>query len=235
MGASGAGRRDAAPLPFVTVEGVDGCGKSTQAALLACALEASGREVLALREPGGSRISEKVRGLLLDPANAEMTDTCELLLYEAARAQLVGEVIEPALDRGAVVLCDRFFDSTTAYQAFASGLDQGAVERANRLAVGGCVPALTIVFDIDPGLAARRRASRGEDRMEAKGSAYQRRVREGFLAVAEAEPERVRVVDASRPVREVFDAAADELARAGLEVGRAARDAALTAFEGRLP
>ena len=112
---------------FITLEGVDGAGKSTQARLLARALELAGYQVVSLREPGGTAISEKIRALLLDPANTTMGDTCELLLYEAARAQLVHEVIAPALAAGKVVLCDRFYDSTTCYQAFADGLDRQMV------------------------------------------------------------------------------------------------------------
>ena len=117
--------------PFITLEGVDGVGKSTQARLLVLALEHAGIDVLHLREPGGAAISEKIRALLLDPANSEMGDVCELLLYEAARAQLVHQVIEPALAAGTLVVCDRFYDSTTAYQAHAAGLDTSMVEQAN--------------------------------------------------------------------------------------------------------
>ena len=120
---------------FITLEGVDGAGKSTQARLLARALELAGYQVVSLREPGGTAISEKIRALLLDPANTAMGDTCELLLYEAARAQLVHEVIAPALAAGKVVLCDRFYDSTTCYQAFADGLDRQMVRDANNLSL----------------------------------------------------------------------------------------------------
>lgn len=185
---------------FITVEGIDGCGKSTQARLLAEDLERAGYDVLALREPGGVAISEKIRALLLDPANAEMSATCELLLYEAARAQLVYEVVAPALARGRVVVCDRFYDSTTAYQGYAGGVPLDAVMRANELAVGACAPDLTLVFDIDPALAAERTVSRAQDRMEAKGIAYQQRVAEGFRAIAAAEPERVKRIDAARAI-----------------------------------
>lgn len=122
---------------FITLEGVDGAGKSTQARLLARALELAGYQVVSLREPGGTAISEKIRALLLDPANTAMGDTCELLLYEAARAQLVHEVIAPALAAGKVVLCDRFYDSTTCYQAFADGLDRQMVRDANNLPLRG--------------------------------------------------------------------------------------------------
>ncbi|WP_297182251.1 dTMP kinase [uncultured Enorma sp.] len=185
---------------FITVEGIDGCGKSTQARLLAEDLERAGYDVLALREPGGVAISEKIRALLLDPTNAEMSATCELLLYEAARAQLVHEVVAPALAEGRVVVCDRFYDSTTAYQGYAGGVPLDAVTRANELAVGACAPDLTLVFDIDPALAAERTVSRTQDRMEAKGIAYQQRVAEGFRAIAAAEPTRVRLIDAARDI-----------------------------------
>lgn len=185
---------------FITVEGIDGCGKSTQARLLAEDLERAGYDVLTLREPGGVAISEKIRALLLDPANVEMSATCELLLYEAARAQLVHEVVAPALAGGRVVVCDRFYDSTTAYQGYAGGVPLDAVTRANELAVGACAPDLTLVFDIDPALAAERTVSRAQDRMEAKGIAYQQRVAEGFRAIAAAEPERVKRIDAARAI-----------------------------------
>ena len=187
---------------FITLEGIDGCGKSTQAKLLAEDLERAGYDVLLLREPGGVTISEKIRELLLDPAHAAMSDTCELLLYEAARAQLVHEVVAPALAQGRIVVCDRFYDSTTAYQGYANGMDLGAVRRANALAVGACHPDLTLVFDIDPAKAAARAAARdrAQDRMEAKGLAYQERVAAGFRAIAAAESERVRLVDASRGI-----------------------------------
>ncbi|WP_291288942.1 dTMP kinase [Enorma sp.] len=185
---------------FITVEGIDGCGKSTQARLLVEDLERAGYDVLALREPGGVAISEKIRALLLDPANVEMSATCELLLYEAARAQLVHEVVAPALAEGRVVVCDRFYDSTTAYQGYAGGVPLDAVTRANELAVGACAPDLTLVFDIDPALAAERTVSRAQDRMEAKGIAYQQRVAEGFRAIAAAEPERVKRIDAARAI-----------------------------------
>ncbi len=185
---------------FITVEGIDGCGKSAQARLLVEDLERAGYDVLALREPGGVAISEKIRALLLDPTNAEMSATCELLLYEAARAQLVHEVVAPALAEGRVVVCDRFYDSTTAYQGYAGGVPLDAVTRANELAVGACAPDLTLVFDIDPALAAERTVSRTQDRMEAKGIAYQQRVAEGFRAIASAEPARVKRIDAARDI-----------------------------------
>ncbi len=182
---------------FITLEGADGCGKTTQAGLLADALAARGREVVRLREPGGTAISEKVRAILLDPANAEMCPECELMLYEASRAQLVREVVEPALSRGAVVLCDRFYDSTYAYQAGGRSLPEDLVRRANALGSCGLDPDRTLVFDLDPELAYARATAGGADRMEAEGLAFQRRVRDAYLRLAQAEPARVRVVDAS--------------------------------------
>ena len=146
---------------FVTLEGVDGSGKTTQTALLVRALEEAGREVVRLREPGGTQISEQIRHILLDPTNSEMCDECELLLYEASRAQLVRQVIEPALAAGKVVVCDRYYDSTYAYQAGGRGLDDDLVRRANVLGSCGRVPDATVVFDIEPRVRLRHRAARG--------------------------------------------------------------------------
>lgn len=226
-GISGEHGTEAAPVPapaapargvLVTLEGVDGCGKSTQAGLLASALEHTGYRVLRLREPGGTVLSEKVRGLLLDPANGEMGAMTELLLYEAARAQLVSQVIAPALERGTVVVCDRFFDSTTAYQAYAGGLALEDVRAANLLATGGLAPDLTLVYDIDPAAAYERATRGGADRMEEKGLAFQRQVAEGFRAVAAAEPGRVKLVDASGEVPAVLMRTVEAVERFGLAV-----------------
>ncbi|MEE0613392.1 MAG: dTMP kinase [Collinsella stercoris] len=201
---------------FITVEGIDGCGKSTQAGLIADALETAGRDVLRLREPGGIEISEQIRAILLDPENGEMGDVCELLLYEAARAQLVHQVIEPALAAGRTVVCDRFYDSTTAYQAFADGLDRDMVAQANELAVNGCRPDLTFVFDVSVEEAYRRRSGRGaEDRLELKGGAFQEKVAAGFRAIAAEEPARVKLIDAARSVEEVFADVSAELRAVG--------------------
>lgn len=188
---------------FITLEGVDGAGKSTQVARLVAALEATGREVVSLREPGGTAISEKIRAILLDPANSEMADECELLLYEASRAQLVRQVIEPALMRGAVVVCDRFFDSTHAYQAAARGLGSALVHTANSLGCCGVVPDVTIVLDMDPAEALARAGRGGLDRLESEGLSFQRRVRADYLALAADEPGRVHVVDAAGAADEV--------------------------------
>lgn len=219
---------------FITVEGIDGCGKSTQARLIAAALEAAGHDVLRLREPGGVKISEQIRAILLDPANAEMGDVCELLLYEAARAQLVHQVIRPALAAGKTVVCDRFYDSTTAYQAFADGLDRNMVSQANELAVDGCRPNLTLVFDLPVEDALRRRSGReAEDRLELKGLEFQERVAAGFRAVAADEPDRVKLIDAGGPIAEVFSGVAAELRSAGLSVSEDDVAAALQTCQGK--
>lgn len=219
---------------FITVEGIDGCGKSTQARLIAAALEAAGHDVLRLREPGGVKISEQIRAILLDPANAEMGDACELLLYEAARAQLVHQVIRPALAAGKTVVCDRFYDSTTAYQAFADGLDRNMVSQANELAVDGCRPDLTLVFDLPVEDALRRRSGReAEDRLELKGLEFQERVAAGFRAVAADEPDRVKLIDAGESIAEVFSGVAAELRSAGLSVSEDDVAAALQACRGK--
>lgn len=219
---------------FITVEGIDGCGKSTQARLIAAALEAAGHDVLRLREPGGVKISEQIRAILLDPANAEMGDVCELLLYEAARAQLVHQVIRPALAAGKTVVCDRFYDSTTAYQAFADGLDRNMVFQANELAVDGCRPDLTLVFDLPVEDALRRRSGReAEDRLELKGMEFQERVAAGFRAVAADEPDRVKLIDAGGSIAEVFSGVAAELRSAGLSMSEDDVAAALQACQGK--
>lgn len=219
---------------FITVEGIDGVGKSTQAALMEAVLDSAGYDVLRLREPGGVKISEQIRAILLDPANAEMGDVCELLLYEAARAQLVHQVIRPALAAGKTVVCDRFCDSTTAYQAFADGLDRNMVSQANELAVDGCRPDLTLVFDLPVEDALRRRSGReAEDRLELKGLEFQERVAAGFRAVAADEPDRVKLIDAGESIAEVFSSVVAELRSAGLSVSEDDVAAALQACQGK--
>jgi dTMP kinase len=197
---------------FVTFEGGEGCGKSTQLRLLAKRLESAGVPVRVLREPGGTAVGEAVRAILLDPNHSGLDDTAEILLYEAARAQLVAEVIEPALEAGEIVLCDRFYDSTTAYQGHARGIPLGHVDALNRAATGGLSPDRTIVLDIEPALGITRATRDGADRLESEDLAFHQRVRCGFLAIHAEEPERVRVVDASGDIDTVAEKVATELA-----------------------
>lgn len=188
---------------FVTFEGGEGSGKSTQLALLAEKLRAAGVAVRTLREPGGTAVGEAVRAVLLDPEHVALTARAELLLYEAARAQLVAEVIEPALAAGEVVLCDRFFDSSTAYQGYARGLDLAEIGRLNAIATGGLTPDRTLLFDVDVATGITRATHGGADRLEREDAAFHERVRRGFLTVAAGEPSRVRVIDAAGSVEAV--------------------------------
>lgn len=191
---------------FLTFEGGEGSGKSTQIRLLARDLEAAGFSVRLLREPGGTQVGEAVRAILLDPHHADFEPRAELLLYEAARAQLVAEVIEPALAAGEVVLCDRFYDSTTAYQGFGRGLPESDIAALNDVATGGLRPHRTLVLDIAPELGLSRATVHATDRLEAEEIGFHERVRRGFLQIARDEPQRVRVIDASGSVDEVADA-----------------------------
>lgn len=189
---------------FITLEGPDGCGKTTQTTRLNTALLEAGYSVCRLREPGGTKVSEKIRTLLLDTANAGMCSECELLLYEASRAQLVHEVIEPALAADALVLCDRFFDSTYAYQAGGRGLLDSLVRQANTLGSLGRKPNRTLVLDMPVEQSFARATATGVDRMEAAGLEFQQRVRSAYVRLAKEEPKRVKLVDATGSPEEVF-------------------------------
>ena len=189
---------------FITFEGIDGSGKTTQARRVADLLGAAGLDVVLLRDPGGTVVGEQIRAILLDSTYATMSDACELLLYEAARAQLVSEAIRPALERASVVICDRYLDSTYAYQHGGRGLDEGLVRCCNELGSCGLVPDLTLVLDIDVPTALSRTIGRDPDRLEAEGLRFQERVRESYLGLARREPGRVRVVDADAGEDEVF-------------------------------
>lgn len=178
---------------FITFEGAEGSGKSTQIARCAQYLNDGGHDVLVIREPGGVKISETVRGILLDPAHAEMGAECEVLLYMAARAQLVREVILPALDAGRIILCDRFLDSTLVYQGFGHGMDLEDIRRIGDFATCGIAPALTVLFDIDTAEGLRR-AGDQKDRIEQRSLEYHSRVRQGYLTLARQEPQRIKVV-----------------------------------------
>ncbi len=196
---------------LITLEGLDGVGKTTQICLLVQALERTGREVVRLREPGTTGLGEAVRRILLEKGALDISPMAELLLFEAARAQLVEQVIVPALERGAVVVCDRFYDSTLAYQGFGRQLGHQAAQQANVLACGRIVPDRTILLDLDEGLAHARACAQGADRMEGQGDAFNARVRQGFLWLAEHEPERVRLVDADGTPEQVWGRVRAEL------------------------
>lgn len=189
---------------FITFEGGEGSGKSTQLSILAARLESAGFGVRRLREPGGTHLGELVRSILLDPENSGMDARAELFLYEAARAQLVAEVIEPALEAGEIVICDRFYDSTTAYQGFARELPLDDIYALNRIATGCLVPDRTLVFDIAPEVGVERATSTQEaDRLEMEHLDFHRCVRDAFLSIAEREPVRVKVIDAGGSIEEV--------------------------------
>ncbi len=182
---------------FITFEGGEGAGKSTHIRFLSEALRAHGYEVLCLREPGGTDIGEQLRSVVLDPSNAAMADEAELLVYEAARAQIVSEVIAPALERGAVVLCDRFTDSTVAYQAYGRGLSRSFVDAANEFACQGVRPHRTILLttggSATEGLV-RATHRFGADRLEQAGEEFHACVNDAFLKIAQANPDRIRTV-----------------------------------------
>lgn len=191
---------------FLTFEGVDSSGKTTQAAMLVDALRArGGAHVHFIREPGGTAISERLREILLDRRNLELSELTELFLFSASRAQLVAQVIAPALGRGEIVVCDRFYDSTTAYQGYGRGLDLDAIRRINAVATAGTEPDLTVLVDITVGeIEARKKASGGApDRMEVAGREFFERVRNGYLAIAREHPERFIVIDGMRSVGDI--------------------------------
>jgi len=178
---------------FITFEGSEGCGKSTQSRMLFDYLKSKGKQVIYLREPGATKISEKIRGILLDAKNQAIVSECEMLLYMAARAQIVGEVIEPALKKGKIVICDRFLDSTLAYQGYGLGMDIGLIKRIGKFTTRGIKPNLTIFLDlaVEHGLKHRQAAL---DRIEMRSINYHLRVREGYLKLAAQEPRRIKVV-----------------------------------------
>jgi len=179
---------------FITFEGAEGSGKSTQIALCEQYARQQGHDALVIREPGGARISETVRDILLDPAHTEMGAECEVLLYMAARAQLVREIICPALEAGRMILCDRFLDSTLVYQGFGHGMDLDRIRAIGDFATCGIAPSLTILFDIDTAEGLRR-AGDQKDRIEQRSLEYHSRVRQGYLTLARQDPDRIRVVN----------------------------------------
>ncbi|MBI1317436.1 MAG: dTMP kinase [Candidatus Hydrogenedens sp.] len=189
---------------FISFEGVEGCGKSTQLRLLEEYLRAQGRDCVVTREPGGVPIAEAIRELLLNPDHEAMTPEAELLLYAAARAQHVGEKIVPALEAGKVVLCDRFADSTTAYQGGGRGFDTARLAQLHGWATGGRWPDRTLLLDLDAEAGLERARQRGRrDRIEREDIAFHQRVRQAYLDLAVLEPERIKVVSASGSIEEI--------------------------------
>jgi dTMP kinase len=192
---------------FFCLEGIDGSGKTTQIDMLASALESMGYSVVKFREPGGAKVSERIREILLDPSfKGIMSDKAELLLYNAARAQVIKEVIQPALDAGKVVIADRFAWSTFAYQGYARGLGADMVQKLTEVTCGACFPELTVVLDLTVERSRARTAKRGEapDRLEQEKADFFERVRQGYLAAARDYPDCVAAIDADRSPEEVF-------------------------------
>jgi dTMP kinase len=189
---------------FITFEGIEGSGKSTQIALLAASLKSQGKRVVLTREPGGTPIGDQIRKILLDPTNSALDPKAELLLYAASRAQHLHDVILPAIVAGATVLCDRFSDATLAYQGYGRGLDIEMIQALDRLVTAGMRPDLTLLLDIDAAAGVARAHGRNavqgleaEARFENEAIAFHERVRQGYLTLAREFPERVRMVDAA--------------------------------------
>jgi dTMP kinase len=187
---------------FITFEGSEGCGKSTQAQLLCQFLKRKKKDVLHIREPGGIKISEKIRRILLDEKNKEMVKSCEVLLYMAARAQLVDEKILPALKKGTIIICDRFLDSTVAYQGYGCGVDIRFIKEIGRYVTENIKPNVTFLLDLEThkGLS---RIQKPKDRIEQRSLNYHNRVRQGYLAIARQEPKRVKVIEAHQSREEI--------------------------------
>jgi dTMP kinase len=198
---------------FITFEGIDGCGKSTQTAKVAEYLEKKGISYMVTREPGGTPIAEKIRELILSPENSEMKNSCELLLYLAARAQHVQEKIKPALEKGIVVLCDRFQEATFAYQGFGRGYKLDTLQNMNTFASDGLMPVRTFLFDISVECAFERMRKTGKvtDRLENNSAEFFRKIREGYLALASEYPSRIRLLQGEKAIDDIFDSVRKEI------------------------
>ena len=188
---------------FITFEGPDGCGKTTQMNLLAQYFEKKGKKVVLTREPGGKGLGEKVREILLN-YNGEVSDRCESFLFLADRAQNIDIIVKPAVKQGEIVLCDRHIDSTVAYQGYGRGLDINEINMLNNLATGGKKPDLTLVFDVDVETSMKR-VGKEKDRMESAGIDFHNRVRNGYLELAKQEPDRIKVLDATKTIEEIHE------------------------------
>lgn len=205
-------------MAFITFEGIEGSGKTTQMQLLRDWLQARGEQVLATREPGGTAIGDRIRAILLDPIHTEMAAETEILLYSAARAQIVRQVIRPHLEQGWIVVCDRFFDSTLAYQGYGRGLPLDILRDITAFATGGLVPDLTFYLDLPVEVGLRRKAQTPAEwtRFEAETLAFHRRVRKGYLELASAEPRRWVVLDAGQPAELIQERIRQEVLARGV-------------------
>jgi dTMP kinase len=192
---------------FITFEGIDGCGKSTQLQLLAQRLQAQGVEAVVTREPGGTPFAEKIRQLVMMPQAEEVSDHCEVLLYLAARAQHVQQVIAPALDAGRIVLCDRFQEATFAYQGFGRGVNLERLAQLNSFATGGISPHRTFVFDVSVEVARGRlhKTGKAPDRLEQNGDSFFTTIRQGYLTMAQQHPERIELLAASVSIEQLAE------------------------------
>lgn len=186
---------------FITFEGADGCGKTTQMKLLAEYLKQQGKDVVLTREPGGKGLGEKVREILLN-YEGPVSDRCESFLFLADRAQNIDIIVNPAVEDGKIVLCDRHIDSTVAYQGYGRGLDIERINKLNDIATNGKKPDLTFVFDIDVETSMKR-VGKEKDRMESAGIDFHNRVRKGYLELAKQEPQRIKVLDATKSIEEI--------------------------------
>lgn len=186
---------------FITFEGADGCGKTTQMNLLDEYLKKQGYEVVLTREPGGKGLGEKIREILLN-YDGEVSDRCESFLFLADRAQNIDTIVNPAVNSGKIVLCDRHTDSSVAYQGYGRGLDIERINMLNNLATNGRKPDLTFVFDIDTETSMKR-VGKEKDRMESAGLEFHKKVRNGYLEIAKKEPERIKVIDATKSIEEI--------------------------------
>jgi dTMP kinase len=196
------------PARLISLEGGERSGKSTQLALLSAHLERRGVAFVLTREPGGTPFGERLRGVLLSPELGPVSPVAEMIAFAASRAEVVARVIRPALARGQVVIADRFVDSSRAYQGYGLGVPLADIDVINRAATGGLEPDLTLLFDVDPAVAAARAPERGPDRIEARAADFHARVRAGYLELAAREPQRFLVLDARRPASELAAAVA---------------------------
>ena len=210
---------------FITFEGIDFCGKTTQAKKLAIYLKRKGYEVVLIREPGGERISEKIRKILLSEKNQEMTHTSELLLYLASRAQLTERIILPNLKQKKIVICDRYSDSTLAYQGYGRGLNKNVIKNLNQVASSGLSPHLTILLDVPVEISLKRKAkekkNKGGDRLEKEKFEFHQRIRDGYLKIAQKNKRRIRVIDGRKDQEKTWQkvkAAVDSFLKSGARV-----------------